>query len=84
FEKELVRFLSSSHPEVEQAITKEKTISDDTEKRLRGAIDEFKKSSPLVQKEKPAEAKAEQPGARGGGGLQGARAAAEREQSKSK
>ena len=84
FEKELVRFLSSSHPEVEQAITKEKTISDESEKRLRAAIEEFKKSSPLVQKEKPAEDKAAQPAVRGGGGLQGARAAAERETAKGK
>ncbi len=85
FEKELVRFLSSSHPEVEQAITKEKTISDDSEKRLRAAIEEFKKSSPLVQKEKPAEDKdkAGKPAAKGGA-LQGARAATERETAKGK
>jgi F-type H+/Na+-transporting ATPase subunit alpha len=80
FEKELIRFLNTSHPELEQAITKEKTISDDIEKRLRAALDEFKKSSPLVQKAKPA-AEAEKPPAKGGA-LQGARAAAERERSK--
>src|SRR5205807_10096139 len=50
FEKELLRFLSSSHPGVEQTITKDKALSADTEKLLRGAIDEFKQSSPLVAK----------------------------------
>jgi F-type H+-transporting ATPase subunit alpha len=80
FEKELLRFLSSSHPGIEQALTKEKALSPDTEKLLRGAIDEFKKSSPLVQKaeEKPA-AKAETPPPEGKGPLQAARRATERE-----
>jgi len=79
FEKELLRFLSSSHPGIEQAIAKEKALSPDTEKSLRGAIDEFKKSSPLVQKaeEKPA-AKTEEP-PKEKGPLQSARRATERE-----
>lgn len=79
FEKELLRFLSSSHPGIEQAIAQEKALSPDTEKLLRGAIDEFKKSSPLVQKpaEKPAAKAEEQPA--GKGPLQSARRATERE-----
>src|SRR5205809_499521 len=50
FQKELLRFLSSSHPDIEKAIAKEKAVSEQTEKALRSAIDEFKKSSPLTQK----------------------------------
>src|SRR5438093_4406561 len=50
FQKELLRFLSSSHPDVERAIAKDKAVSEQTEKALRSAIDEFKKSSPLMQK----------------------------------
>src|SRR5213595_3338391 len=82
FEKELLRFLNSSHPGIEQAIAKDKALSPDTEKLLRGAIDEFKKSSPLVQRpdEKPA-AKAEEP-PKGKGPLQAARRATERETTK--
>jgi F-type H+/Na+-transporting ATPase subunit alpha len=77
FEKELLRFLRGSHPEIEKAIAKDRAISDETDKALRAAIEEFKKSSPLVQKEekKPA-ATAEAPR---GGALQGARRATERE-----
>jgi F-type H+-transporting ATPase subunit alpha len=80
FEKELLRFLSSAHPGLEQAIAKEKALSPDTEKLLRGAIDEFKQSSPLVQKaeEKPA-AKSDAPPPDGKGPLQAARRATERE-----
>jgi len=82
FEKELLRFLSSSHPGIEQAIAKEKALSPDTEKLLRGAIDELKKSSPLVQRrdEKPAAKTEESP--KGGGPLQAARRATERETAK--
>jgi F-type H+/Na+-transporting ATPase subunit alpha len=82
FEKELLRFLSSSHPGIEQAIAKEKALSPETEKLVRGAIEELKKSSPLVQKpaEKPA-AKAEEP-PREKGPLQSARRATERETTK--
>jgi F-type H+-transporting ATPase subunit alpha len=80
FEKELLRFLSSAHPGIEQAIAKEKALSPDTEKLLRGAIEEFKQSSPLVQKaaEKPA-AKSEAPPPQGKGPLQAARRATQRE-----
>jgi len=83
FEKELLRFLSSSHEGIEKTIDKEKALSPDTEKLLRGAIDEFKKSSPLVQKaeEKPA-AKGEAPPPDGKGPLQAARRATERETKK--
>ncbi len=81
FEKELLRFLSSSHPEIAETIAKEKAISDATDKALRSAIDEFKKSSPLIQKEearKPASAEK----APRGGSLQAARRATERETKK--
>src|ERR1700694_5506429 len=80
FEKELLRFLTSSHPGIEQAIAKEKALSADAEKLLRGAIDEFKQSRPLVQKaeEKPA-AKPDEPPSEGKGPLQAARRATERE-----
>src|SRR6266851_5147513 len=83
FEKELVRFLSSAHPAIEQTIAKDKALSPDTEKLLRGAIDEFKQSSPLVQKaeEKPA-AKSQAPPPDGKGPLQAARRATERESRK--
>src|SRR3989475_6336577 len=56
FEEQLLRFLDSSHAELEETIKREKAPSPDTEKLLRGAIEEFKQSSPLVQKpeEKPA------------------------------
>src|SRR3989454_4507199 len=81
FEKELLRFLGSSHPEIQQAIAKEKAISDATDKALRAAIEEFKKSSPIFQKveARPA-ASAEQ--APRGGPLQSARRATERETTK--
>src|SRR6202521_5447534 len=80
FEKELLRFLTSSHPGIEKAIAKEKALSADAEKLLRGAIDEFKQSSPLVQKaeEKPA-AKTDELPSEGKGPLQAARRATERE-----
>jgi F-type H+-transporting ATPase subunit alpha len=82
FEKELLRFLSSSHPGIEQAISKDKALSPDTEKLLRGAIDDYKKSSPLVQKpEAKAAAKAEE-APQGKGPLQAARRATERETTK--
>ena len=83
FEGELLRFLSSSHPGIEQAIAKEKALSADTEKSLRAAIDEFKQGSPLVQKAdtKPAP-KTEEPPPDGKGPLQAARRATERETAK--
>src|SRR5256885_6595359 len=81
-EKELLRFLARSHPGIEQAIAHDKALSPDSEKLLRGAIDEFKKSSPLVQRpdEKPV-AKADEP-PKGNGPLQAARRATERETAK--
>ena len=79
FEKDLLRYLSDNHPDIEQAITKEKAISDQTDKALRAAIDEFKKQSPLTQKEARKDgAKAAEP-AGAGGPLQAARRATERE-----
>jgi len=81
FQKELLRFLSSSHPEIEQAIAKEKAVSEQTEKLLRAAIDEFKKSSPLTQPPgRPVVG--QQPAAPRGGQLQSARRATERETAK--
>jgi F-type H+-transporting ATPase subunit alpha len=80
FEKELLRFLSSSHPGIEQAIAKEKALSSDTEKLLRGAIEEFKQASPLVQKaQAKTAAKTDEPPPDGKGPLQAARRATERE-----
>jgi ATP synthase alpha/beta chain, C terminal domain len=81
FEKELLRFLSTSHPEIADTIAKEKEISDATDKALRAAIEEFKKSSPIFQKVEARPA----PGAERapkGGPLQTARRATEREATK--
>jgi F-type H+-transporting ATPase subunit alpha len=80
FEKELLRFLSSEHPAIEQTIAKDKALSPDTEKLLRGAIEDYRQSSPLVQRaeEKPA-AKSDAPPPDGKGPLQSARRATERE-----
>ena len=83
FQKELLRFLSSSHPDIERAIAKDKAVSEQTEKALRSAIDEFKKSSPLMQKPERPAAEREAAPARGGQ-LQSARRAAEREAVKEK
>src|SRR5881409_2521869 len=83
FQKELLRFLGSSHPDIEKAIAKEKAVSEQTEKALRSAIDEFKKSSPLMQKpERPAAERGAAPPK--GGQLQAARRATERETVKEK
>jgi F-type H+-transporting ATPase subunit alpha len=83
FEKELLRFLGSEHPEIEKAIARDKAISDETDKALRSAIEEFKKSSPLVQRdERPKASAAGSEEAPRGGALQGARRAAERETTK--
>jgi F-type H+-transporting ATPase subunit alpha len=81
FEKELLRFLGSSHPEIQEAIAKEKAISDATDKALRAAIEEFKKSSPIIQKveARPAAGADQAPK---GGQLQSARRATERETTK--
>jgi F-type H+-transporting ATPase subunit alpha len=80
FEADLLRYMDDSHPEIEKAIAKDKAISDETDKALRSVIDEFKKQSPLMQrdqKKEPVAAGAE--GQRGGGPLQAARRATERE-----
>jgi len=77
FQRELLRFLHSSHPQIVGTIAKEKAISDATDKALRAAIEEFKKTSPLIERAVPGKpAAAEQAGA--GGPLQAARRATER------
>jgi F-type H+-transporting ATPase subunit alpha len=43
FERQLQRFMEQSHPEVEKDIAEKGSISEDTEKTLRAAIEEFKK-----------------------------------------
>ena len=43
FERGLIRFLGSDHPEIEKDIVEKSQISDDTDKALRAAIEEFKK-----------------------------------------
>jgi len=83
FQKELLRFLSSSHPDIERAIAKDKAVSEQNEKALRSAIDEFKKSSPLMQKPERPAAEGEAAPSKGGR-LQSARRAAERETVKEK
>jgi F-type H+-transporting ATPase subunit alpha len=77
FQKELLRVLSSSHPEIEKAIATEKAISEATDKALRAAIEEFKKSSPLIQKAEVRQPAPAQEGPKGGS-LQAARRATER------
>jgi len=86
FETELLRFITTSNAELVKAIEKDRAISDEMEKKLRAAIEEFRKSSPLVPKKeaaKPAEPHPEpaepQPKAARGGPLQKAKAAVERE-----
>ena len=79
FEKELLRFLNSEHPQILQAIAKEKALSAETEQALRSAIDDFRTSSPLVETK---EEKAPPDAAARGGPLQSARRATERETQK--
>ena len=83
FEEQLLRFLDSSHPEIEETIKRERSVSEETDKGLRAAIEEFRKASPLVKKEapKPAAEPAVAPPAPQGP-LQRARAAVERETKK--
>jgi F-type H+/Na+-transporting ATPase subunit alpha len=50
FERELLQFLDATHPEIEQTIAKEKVISEQTDKALRAAIEEFRVGNPLVEK----------------------------------
>src|SRR5437016_9138251 len=83
FQKELLRFLGDSHPDIEKSIAKDKAGSEQTEKALRSAIDEFKKSSPLMQKPERPAAEGEAAPSKGGR-LQSARRAAERETVKEK
>src|SRR5256884_2800240 len=55
FEKELLRFLCSSHPGLEPTIPTGKATPPGTPQHTHSAIDEVKKSSPLMQKpERPA------------------------------
>jgi F-type H+-transporting ATPase subunit alpha len=82
FEKELLQFLSSSHPELEKAIAKDRAISEETEKKLRAAIDEYRKGSALVAREKPKPKGEEKEAAAAGGPLQRAQAAQARQQKK--
>ena len=42
FEKEFFEFLNTKYPEVPAAIAQEKVISEETEDRLKKAIEEFK------------------------------------------
>ena len=80
FEKELLRFLNTEHAQILQTIAKEKSLSPETEKALRSAIEEFRNTSPLVQsKEQQAPARAAAEAAPRGGALQSARRATERE-----
>ncbi|MBR6229898.1 MAG: F0F1 ATP synthase subunit alpha, partial [Eubacterium sp.] len=44
FEKGLFEYLDSKHPDIPAAIRDEKVISDDTEKKLIAAIEDFKKT----------------------------------------
>jgi F-type H+-transporting ATPase subunit alpha len=43
WETEFHRFMETAHPEIGEAITKDKALSDETIDKLKGAIDEFKK-----------------------------------------
>src|SRR5207237_2769660 len=50
FQKELLRFLGSSHPEIEEAIAKEKPVSEPTETALRAAMEECRKWGRRMQR----------------------------------
>jgi F-type H+-transporting ATPase subunit alpha len=43
FERGLLRYLASDHADLEKDIAENKQISDETESKLRAAIEEFKK-----------------------------------------
>src|ERR687883_477625 len=43
WEAEFHRFMETAHPEIGEAITNDKALSDETIEKLKGAIDEFKK-----------------------------------------
>jgi F-type H+-transporting ATPase subunit alpha len=82
FEKELLRFLNSEHPQILQTIASEKALSPETEKALRSAIDDFRKTSPLVETKEEKAPAAQPEAASRGGPLQSARRATERETAK--
>ena len=44
FQEEFRRFMSASHPEVSEALERDKRITDEIDRQLRAAIDEFKQS----------------------------------------
>ena len=44
FEANFYNFMKNTHPEIGSAIVKDKDLSDETEEKLKAAIDEFKKS----------------------------------------
>lgn len=44
WEEALIRYMQTSHPEIRKAIGEEKKISEDTEKRLREALDSFSRT----------------------------------------
>jgi len=44
FEKGLIRFLSSDHPDLEKDISEKQQLTPDTEKALAAAVEEFKKA----------------------------------------
>jgi F-type H+-transporting ATPase subunit alpha len=46
FEDNFHRFMDTSHPDIGERIASEKTMSDEVEEALKGAITEFKQSSP--------------------------------------
>jgi len=50
FEREFVQFMRTTHPQVGDQIAEDRTISPETEKALRAAIEEFRKGSAFVQK----------------------------------
>ncbi|HEX8919550.1 MAG TPA: F0F1 ATP synthase subunit alpha [Chloroflexota bacterium] len=49
FQNEFRRFLSASHSEIMQALEEQKQLTPELEEQLKGAIDEFKRSSQFVQ-----------------------------------
>ena len=42
YEKEMLDYLDSKHPDILNAIKAEEDLSDDTDKKLKAALDEFK------------------------------------------
>jgi F-type H+-transporting ATPase subunit alpha len=44
FERQLLRFMEQNHPEIEKTITEKKALDDDTESKLKAAIEAFKKT----------------------------------------